>query len=488
MRQLRYLIGLAALLISGLAYGLDASISVATFYGPQQNYAEVCLFFSGRTLKFVANPDSSLQAAVEVVIVFKQQERIVQFDKYRLSSPTSGRPIDFVDLKRYALPNGVYDMEISVADLNRPEDKRDYKAPITINYAREGKLQQSDINLLASVAKSTEEGPFTKNGLTMEPLPYAFYGRNVNTLSFYSEVYHADQVLAEPFVLTYSIEKLNGAQTETIIISHKRQDPAPLIPVFQQIDISKLPSGNYRLAVEVRNRAKEVLDRRSIDFQRSNPIWDLEALSNAAATPGAINTGNLFTADMPGEELKYSLLAILPLMPQRDVEVVNLMLRYDSLRAQRLYLYSFWAKESPADPKAGYDKFMEVARAVDKMFNSGFRYGFETDRGYVYIKYGQPNDMVRQETEPSAPPYEIWSYNEVKRTNQNNVRFIFYNPSLASDDFVLLHSDVYGEINNPQWQMKLYQDAPGEFPDDYLQGTDVQDNIGRRIRQNMRDW
>ena len=75
------------------------------------------------------------------------------------------------------------------------------------------------------------------------------------------------------------------------------------------------------------------------------------------------------------------------------------------------------------------------------------------------MKYGQPDDTQRQEEEPSAPPYEVWVYYDFPQTHQSNVKFIFYNPSLAPGDFVLLHSNAIGEINNPNWQAELYRDA-----------------------------
>ena len=75
---------------------------------------------------------------------------------------------------------------------------------------------------------------------------------------------------------------------------------------------------------------------------------------------------------------------------------------------------------------------MKVAEKVDLYFKSGFGYGFETDRGYTYLKYGPPADIVTVEDEPSAPPYEIWVYYDFPMTSQSNVKFLFYNPIIVS--------------------------------------------------------
>ncbi|MEZ4983759.1 MAG: hypothetical protein R2795_01770 [Saprospiraceae bacterium] len=68
------------------------------------------------------------------------------------------------------------------------------------------------------------------------------------------------------------------------------------------------------------------------------------------------------------------------------------------------------------------------------------------------------------------------------------MRFIFYNPSLAADDFILLHSDVFGERQNPQWQLELYRDSPYEHPNDYFGGDQIPGNMGRQIDQNVIDY
>ena len=81
-----------------------------------------------------------------------------------------------------------------------------------------------------------------------------------------------------------------------------------------------------------------------------------------------------------------------------------------------MYLYSYWALYNPNNAKAAYDAYMDVARAVDKTYDSGFGYGFESDRGFVFMKYGKPSDVTQVEDETDAPPYEIWSYNDFPKT------------------------------------------------------------------------
>lgn len=440
-------------------FSLDASLSYATFKSPQLNYIEIYLHIAGQTVEFAPLTDSTKQAGVEVLILFKQGENIVKFDKYSLNSPISTRPTDFIDLKRYALKNGEYQLIVGVTDINRPENAKEYNTKIIIDFG-EDKVQQSGIQLLASYKKEDSGSPFVKNGILLEPLPYNFYGKNASSLMFYNEVYNTN-TLDDDFLVSYSIEKLENDQPKKLMIGHKLKKPSPITPILLQMDISQLESGNYNLRVEIRSKTKELLSKKVIFFQRSNPYLEADMPDLAA-----IDLKTEFVGKLTPKQLEYSLRAMTTQLPQADVEVVNTMLKEKNLDAQRLYLFSFWVQRNPTNPEFAYSKYIEVANAIDKQFKSGFRYGFETDRGYIYMKYGQPDDIERREEEPSAPPYEVWSYNDFPQTHQTNVKFIFYNPSLAPGDFVLLHSNAIGEISNPSWEQELYRDANGNIGED----------------------
>lgn len=461
---------------------LDASLSYATFHAPGQSYIEIYLHIAGGTVEYVPLTDSTTQAAVDITILFKQEDDIIKFDKYRLHSPVAFQPLDFIDLKRYGLDNGAYELVVGIEDAHRPGNAREYKTTVELTYTGEN-LHQSDIQLLAAFERSEQPGAFVKNGIKMEPLPYNFYGKNASTLSFYNEIYNSDAEIGEDFMVSYSIEQLVNQENRTVMIGHKRLKPAPIVPLLLQMDITELASGNYNLVVEVRNRERTLLSRQDLFFQRSNPYLNKKPVELADT-----DLSQEFVQQLTPEKLKYSLRALTPKLPPGDVEMVNTMVKNDSVAGMRLYLFSYWTQESPTNPEFAYRKYMEVADALHQQFQSGFRYGFETDRGYIYLKYGQPDDMELRDSEPSAPPYEIWTYYEFPTTHQNNVKFVFYNPSLAPGDFQLLHSTAIGELNNPQWLLQLYRDAPDEIDGNFMDATDMLDNFNRNGRRVFRDY
>lgn len=462
-------------------HALDASISFATFKSPKQNYVEVYLQVVGNTVNFITIDSNQYQAAVEVVILFKQFDNIIKFDKYQLSSPVCGFPTDFIDQRRFGLEDGVYELEISVNDVNMAENSKRFQKIFTLDYGQE-KIQQSDIQLLSSFKRDTSNSQYTKNDYYLETLPFNFYGKNASRLIFYNEIYNTDRVLNEEFLIRYQVDKVeSNGSTQTVLLGHKKRIPKPVNVILLQKNITELKSGNYNLVIEIRNQQDELLSSKTVFFQRSNPYLEESELLSA-------DLSREFVDQLDADQLRYSLRAIAMNVKEADVEILNMIIRNEDLEPKRRFLFSFWAGQNPNNPGGTYEKYMEVARAVDKLYQSGFGYGFETDRGYTFMKYGKPNDIINVDDDPSAPPYEIWAYNEFPVTQQNNVKFIFYNSSLDGGNYTLLHTTARGELNNPQWEVELYRDAPNDAASgNFIDNTRMGDNFNRRARRLFND-
>ncbi len=473
--------------VSWSAAAIDASVSCAVFKSGTQNYAEIYLYIVGSTVKYLPadTTTGNYQAAVEVVILFKQKEQIVKFDKYQLKTIPSKFSTDFIDLKRYALQDGDYDVEVSVTDAHQLKNARTFTQPIHVNFEK-NKVQQSDIQLLSNFkADSTSGSALVKNGYALESVPFGFYDKNAFKLAFYHEIYHTDQVIKDDFLLTFGIEKINSGGNQTVLIAHKKRSAKPVDVLFQQVDISQIASGNYLLFIEVRNRAKELLSRKTIAFQRSNPNLNL-SLKDTLANE---TLDKEFVQQLGKDSLRYALKAIAPKLRGDEVQVINTIIANGTLTAQRNFLFRYWTNQAPNQPEFAYKKFMEVAHAADILYKSGFGYGFETDRGSIFIKYGKPDDLISVEDDPSAPPYEIWVYHSFPQTKQTNVKFVFYNPSLAAGDYRTLHSTARGEYNNPRWKVELYRrNAPTETQGGSpFDATEMRGNINRNVSRNFDD-
>lgn len=474
-----------AFLISVSLNAQNLSITPLTFKSPEQSYVEVHLFVLGSSVQFAANSADSIQkqATVEVLMLLRQDTHIVNYEKYMLNSPEVVTPVNFVDLKRFAVDNGDYELEVQVKDINQSLAPVIVKKKISVNFSSDS-LNISDIQLIASIRPDTTGGLLTKSGYFLETLPYQFYTKESKNIFFYTEVYGTDQYIGQDYALHYRIELIyTNGRKKTMIQKTVRRKPMPILPVLMQGDIKELPSGNYRLVVEIQNKDQEVLAANSVLFQRSNPNVSQVILREPIKLDGK------FVEKIDSEEVYYALKAMIPILENNQTAYVNELIRNGNYEQQKQYLHTYWSKQNEKNPKALYDAYLEVARAVDKKFHSGLGAGFESDRGYIFLKYGRPDDITTVEDEPSAPPYEIWSYNQFTSTGQQNVRFLFYNPTLAVGQFQLLHSTARGELFNPQWEVELYRDdVSGSIQGTNLDSRTVPDNVGRRARRYFNDF
>lgn len=466
--------------------GMEVSVSFAAFKSEQTTYLELYFYVMANSISFeeVNKGEGLLQASVEILVLIKQGEEIIQFDKSKLSSPLSKKRADFSDLKRLSVPPGSYTIEVEIIDANDAENSILLSEEIIILF--EGEVQQSDIQLLASFEDSQESNALVKNGISMRPIPYHYYNRNYQKLSFYTEVYH-ETLDAEYYIIRYSIQKIksNGTREEVIKLFKRRKVKA-IDPILLQLDISKIESGDYVLAVSVVDGNQEVLSEKEAFFIRQNPEYDYLKSVEYESVPEEEKD---FTQELDSMALKYALRSLVPVVPQNESEVLKIVISKSNLKAMRMFLYNYFENQFPDNPGFAYKKYLEVAKAVDKKYENGFGYGFESDRGFYFLKYGKPDDIRAVVDEPSAPPYEIWFYNKLTRTNQNNVKFIFYNPSLIENGHVLLHSTARGEWNNPKWEVMLYSNSGNEIQGgNPVDANTMQDNFGRQARRLYNDF
>jgi len=118
------------------------------------------------------------------------------------------------------------------------------------------------------------------------------------------------------------------------------------------------------------------------------------------------------------------------------------------------FLTHFWEEQAPANPVLGWQKYTTAIAYADSAYGACRNYhGAETDMGYVYLRYGPPNTIVKRHNETDYYPYEIWHYHRAGPFT--NKRFLFFSPHMVAECFVVLHSDMLGEVQNSDWLHQL---------------------------------
>ena len=101
---------------------LSALFGYSAFYLPENNqpYVETYLSFNAWTLNLVQDESGQYRATVEVTIVVRKDDTVAYVKKYDLHSPYSSSAeadnFTFFDLQRFALGNGIYDLQLTLRD------------------------------------------------------------------------------------------------------------------------------------------------------------------------------------------------------------------------------------------------------------------------------------------------------------------------------------------------------------------------------------
>jgi GWxTD domain-containing protein len=458
--KIRYFLMLALLagfISSGSAMKLNAGFSYAVFQSPMQGpWVETWLSVNAATVEFVRIDNGKYRGEVEVVMIFFRNDSVANFKKYTLYSTeiedTAGRNFGFLDQQRYLLPEGDYRLEISLQDVNSREPAVETTVAVTVD-APADRIAVSTVQLIANSLPATTVTNITKAGYDLYPDLHAFYPESSGKISFYCEIYNTINEWGKDgmFLLSAFIESVETRKLMNNISYYRRENAAQVVPLLHTFDISRLPSGNYNLVVEVRDKENKIVTSGRTFFQRSNPSVRMR-LEDIAA----IEVYNTFSAAYTNADtLAGYIRSCFPIAAETEKVFATNLLKEKDLRYMQQYLYHFWSVRDGANPQLAWLNYKAQVDRVNLTYSTFIKPGYDTDRGIIWLRYGEPNTIYRSTHEPEAYPYEIWHYYKLT-ANQNNRKFVFINSEMGSNDFHLAHSNAIGEMNDPQWHLKLH--------------------------------
>lgn len=474
---------LALFLAAKPTQAIDAQFRYCVFQQPDKGpYIETYLSVNSRSIAFSAIGPNQLQGAIELTIDFSRNDTIVLFDKYTLKSPvidTNGNTdFAFLDLQRFGLPAGTYTMHLRITDKNDSSNTANAVEKIVFADAP-SKPTLSDVMLVSKISPASASSSLSKNGLALVPRASTFFGDGEDTLQYYFEVYGTQSLIADSiFIVKTWLETTDGAAVANASKFYKRS-PRNVVAIADAILLDEVPSGNYNLKIEVRSRLNDLLAQQLIHLQRmnSNVAFDEQKIL-------AAKLGGTFVDKFNRDQLKEFVKSTRPIAQRNEREYADNLLKQKGVDEELLkrYLLSFWESRDPVNPVTPFEAYQEEVVKVNQLFSSKINKGHETERGRVYLQYGSPNSRTVVDNEPSAYPYEIWWYYEYK--GQRNIRFVFYNPDMVTNDYQLLHSEALGETFDPQWRLILFSRTTS-FQN--LDDTRNRDHFGTRLEDNFRN-
>lgn len=467
-------------LLPGLltAQELRLYMSNSVFYLPQSDtaYIETTLAAPGYALTYVRNTDGLWQAALNVYLQYERDTQVVARESYRLNTPpladTSDLSFTILDLRRHFVVPGEYIVRLYAADAHRPGNTARITQGVDARFAQQ-QASFSDITLVQHYHPTEQPNPFSKYGYDIKPLAVPFLGMQQNRLTFYVEAYNC-QHYGDEVVLLYSVRSAHSHEVAHQLYRFSKQTAEPVNVLFAEFDISQLPSGRYYLHTEARSRNNELLAEQSLYFQRIHPTQ-----ATAISDYRQADIRGTFAEALPADSMNYFLKSLLPIADLTERNHLLDLLKSADPRLQQQFFYVFWQQRDQL-PEVAWQQYRQKVDLVNQYFGTTNAHGFETDRGRVYLQYGPPNTIEGHPFEAGAYPYEIWHYYKLGN-QQRNVRFVFCNLELATNNYTLIHSDARGELYDPRWRFRIYR-AFRESSDFYnLDQTRFRETFGSQV-------
>ncbi len=466
---------------------LQTYISYVSFYSPKDGpYIETYLAIAGKSIHFVKNEKNKFTSNIEVTLIFSQNKTIKAFDKYIVNIPEQDDTLsitNFIDQHRFALPNGAYGLEIEITDKNSLNKTMKGKDSIYIDFPTD-KILLSGIQPIETYKATTTPTVFSKSGYDLSPMVINFYPESVNKITFYSEVYNTEKLFGvnEKYITKSYIEAFESKAEIQDLGNVKTQTTKPVNVILQEIPIDKLPSGNYNLVIEIRDKENKVISLNKMFFQRSNPKlinkidFELLAVKNSFVEK-IINRDSL---------IEY-VRCLYPISTQIEVALADALVAQKDVSIDKLqkYILKFWMDRNYTNPEQAWNTYhMEVLK-VNASFSTGYQKGYLTDMGRVYLQYGPPNSILQAPFDQGSYPYEIWHYYRVG--SQSNKKFVFCSRDEAANNYELINSDVNGEVSDLGWMNKIKK---GDYNNvlNYEKQPDEDGIYGGKLIENFKNY
>ena len=454
-------------------------------------YLETYLNYDAWNLRFVKSPDGAYRATVETLLMVTRDDSIVFAKKYMLNSPaisdSASNKFNFLDVQRFALGNGIYTLHIELRDTAyRSKEPVVINQKVLINYGN--KPQMSTLQMMASMKPTTTQNILSRGGYDMEPYANDYLPASVRKIYYYFEIYNINREIFKTdfMTVTFIEQQETGRRMEGFQLVQRHKGDR-MVAVAGGLDISALPSGNYNLVAEVRNKQNDLMLFQKTPFMRSNP---------AVATDTTVNPLLTFAGDIEDENmLNYYLSALYPIASPAENEAISTLTKQPGRMGEKQHsFYKFWVARNALDPRGAWKKYKEKLDYVAAHFSYPKTPGYLTDRGRVYLQYGPP-DFIRDEknfvsmrymgngTNSQAQssklehatgqifylPYQIWRYNYLPGDNPNRC-FLFWD-EMRSGFYKLLQSNAKGEVNMPNWERML---SNGQLSEEFTGEVGIQ--------------
>lgn len=313
---------------------------------------------------------------------FTRTRDVVTSDEARTRSRTDFR----TNQVNFLLDPGKYKVEFILRDKNSAVAlSRELEFKLKTFVAKKPRL--SDVEFLRTAAEGTgDSSVFAKGDLIVVPSVTRDYISRAddNRLLYYLEVYRGSDSTNSVFVET-TVRRRWGSMvyrdSMTIDLT------SAVMRQLREMSMDSLAPGDYELELTLRGRRNKKIDKRMTGFSIA---WTQDALLR--------------------HDYSSTLDLIALIAESHEVKELRKLKTYQ----ERLDgLNEFWQRHDPTPGSVENEikrEFFRRVRLANRSFMFMRRPGWRTDRGRIYIKHGEPDEINDYPFSPNSHPYQEWHY------------------------------------------------------------------------------
>ncbi len=347
----------------------------------------------------------------------------------------------------FILKKGEYTVNISVKDEINDNIKKAFTENVYVSPFYSNGFVISDIELASRIINdnTNTQSIFYKNTLEVFPNPSILYSYLNPVLFYYSEIYGLNVGdNNNPLELTKVIINSNNQVIDQKKKSISREQESIVEIGF--FNLIKEPTDTYTLVLSLSDSVSKKTIVSSKKFFFVNPdVVATNRLDNLQSDYMSSEFAVYLDEECDDLFAKSKIIA-----SSKEIDEYESL---DSLNHKRDYLFKFWQRRdnNPNTQVNEFKKeFFERINTANARYKTMSNEGYKTDRGRVFLKLGEPDEIDRHPNETDTKPYEVWYYNQV----EGGVVYIFADLT-GFNYYELLHSTKRGELQDPNWQRRI---------------------------------
>lgn len=343
----------------------------------------------------------------------------------------------------------VYSARLTVIDAVSKRKGEIFFGQITVRPPVQNALDLSDLCLAYDIRPVSPQDPtgnarLARNGLYVIPNPNNLFSEADTTFYVYGEVYGLAYAETAPSKYEVSFALFDdSARTSSLLGRSSAVKPGNSAVIAQSVDIKGWPPGKYRLQVVARDLQSGQVDTAAAQFR----VVSREKLLIASRQNDQFDPYDTLSLAVKVNLVQYLL------DPVQKKTLAGL-----TPAGQQSFLAQYW-REHDRDPGTPQiENRLDLIERYDfanRYFSidSARQEGWRTDRGRIYLTFGAWDERQEVSSPRVGNPFEIWYYRQLKEGKH----FVFEDRS-GTQDYRLVHSNVYGEVYNKTWEELIEQE------------------------------